>query len=107
MVIIQNGVWGMKKERRNKLELYIGLLTVFFLAVAIYWHPWINQGMVDKSFEKFYGSKPYKVVLTNWNPFGQEFEVKTYGNITVGRGLVNLWGDVTEFEFVWEGKSIP
>lgn len=93
----------MKKEDMEKRVFTISIVIVLIIAILIFWHPWINKESANESFGEFYGMQgEYNIELTDWNPFGQEFEVRTKDNIEIGHGLINIWGDLVEFEFAWE-----
>ena len=89
----------MERKKRN---FKVVAVVVLVIAFALFWHPWINQETVERAFLEFYGTNIYEVRLTEWSPFGHEFVVYlSNSDVMVGRGLVNLWGRIIEFEFLW------
>jgi len=93
------------KEKTKDNIFYSILIIVFVIGSIIIWHPWINQDSVQEAFEKKFESNSiiqnsFEVRLEQWQLDGYIFKVyckSCQGEVVMGTGFVNLWGDIEEF----------
>ena len=80
--------------------LIVVSVIIFITAFVVSSHPWLSEENIQSEFEKQYPlmSDFYHVENVGWEPFGQEFLVRS--DITgwvVSTGRVDIFGQLTMY----------
>ena len=91
----------MNKESSKKKNTIILLSVIVILLILVFTHPWV-QFIAEQEIRKT--SPSFHVVLTDWSPFGNSFDIRWHSPITgywstFGKGFVDIFGRVEVHDF--------